>query len=114
MRIEAGGSLPRSLGFVLEVRSGRTDERSGRLRRVVQNMLLLLPLLLGSPYWSMQDLIRCLSKEIWDLVRSWSKEVGDEMRCTAKRAGYHKGRCSRRLIQLLLNSRRDGFTQGPF
>ena len=43
-----GGSLPRSLGFVLEVRSGRMDERSGRLRRVVQNMLLLLPLLLGS------------------------------------------------------------------
>lgn len=37
--------LPRNLGLVLEVRSGKTDERSGRLRRVAQNMsLLLLPL----------------------------------------------------------------------
>ena len=93
-----GRSLPRSLGFVLEVRSGRTVEIPGRLRTVVQNMLLLLPLLLGVRYWSMQDLIRCLSKEIWDLVRSWSRDVSDEMRCAAKRAGYHKGRCSRRLI----------------
>ena len=36
---------PRSLGLVLDVRSGKTDKRSGRLRRVVQNMLLL-----ESPY----------------------------------------------------------------
>lgn len=39
------GDLPRNLGFMLEVRSGRRDERSGRLRRVVQNMLLMLLLL---------------------------------------------------------------------
>ena len=36
------GDLPRSLGCVVDVRSGRRDERSGRLRRVVQNMLMLL------------------------------------------------------------------------
>ena len=46
------GDLPRSLGFVLEVRSGRRDKRSGRLRRVVQNMLLLLPLVFGRSYQS--------------------------------------------------------------
>ena len=54
---EAKRDMPRSLGFVLEVRSGKTDERSGRLRRVVQNMSLLLRVLFGSPYQSMQSLI---------------------------------------------------------
>ncbi len=69
------GDLPRSLGLVQEVRSGKTDERSGCLRRVVQNMLLLLLLLLfGIPYQSMQDLIRCFSRE-----KGVSQEVGAEM-----------------------------------
>ena len=66
--------LPRSLGLVQEVRSGKTDERSGRLRRFVQNILLLLLLLFGIPYQSMQDLIRCMSRE-----KRVSQEVGAEM-----------------------------------
>lgn len=40
------------------------DEWSGRLRRVVQNMLVLLLLLFGSPYQSMEDLLRCLNREL--------------------------------------------------
>ena len=74
------GDLPRSLGLVQELRSGKTDERSGCLRRVVQNMLLLL-LLFRSPYQSRQELIRCLSRE-----KGVSQEVGAEMevmRCVA-------------------------------
>ena len=79
---EEEGDLPRSLGFVLEVRSGKTDERSGRLRRFVQNMSLLLRVLFGYLYQSMQ-------REIGFFTRSSGRDVSDEMRCAAKRAGYH-------------------------